>query len=478
MILQRKKNLTLEDQAERLAWLAENLPRLPGSGIIYCLTKSDCRRVAKWLQSKNIKAYEYHSDTDAREDLEQRLIRNEVKALVATVALGMGFDKPDLGFVIHYQRPGSLVSYYQQIGRAGRALTNAYAVLLNGREDDDIQEFFIRSAFPSLGEMQQVLGAIEESDTGLTLTQLLRQLNLSQGRIQKSLKMLEIDGAVYKSGTKYCRTANQWNPDIERTDRITDLRLKELQRMKDFVSTPTCLMEFVARELDDPHAKPCGKCSNCTGNFVSNQVNSELVQEAVDFLRGDVLVINPRKQWISGVGSRGFRIQPEMQNQQGRILCMYGDAGWGRMVAEDKYTHNRFRDEIVIASAELIGSRWKPDPMPTWVTAVPSLRRPQLVSDFAKRVADQLELPFYPILTKKINSPEQKTMQNRTQQLTNVLEAFQVQGTCPNGPVLLIDDMVDSGWTLTLCGVLLREAGSGPVFPFALASTSAGGDSD
>lgn len=472
------QTIVLENQAERLAWLAENLPGLPGSGIIYCLTKSDCRRVATWLQSKEIEAYEYHAKINNREGLEQKLIRNEVKALVATIALGMGFDKPDLGFVVHYQRPGSLVSYYQQIGRAGRALDDAYAILLNGREDDEIQEFFIHSAFPSIDELQQVLHAIQESHSGLTLTELLHQLNLSRGRVQKSLKMLEIDGAVHKSGSKFIRTVNQWNPDIERMERITDLRTTELQRMKDFVTTSSCLMEYVARELDDPHAEPCGKCANCTGDFILDQANPDIVQEAVDFLRGDVLEIQPRKQWASGVGTRGFRISPEMQNQSGRVLCMYGDAGWGRMVAEDKYIHSQFRDELVKASAELIADRWRPDPMPTWVTSVPSLRRPHLVPDFAKKVADHLGLPFHPVITKKLNSPEQKTMQNSTQQLTNVLESFHIRGECPNGPVLLIDDMVDSGWTLTLCGVLLKEAGSGPVFPFALASSSTGGDSD
>lgn len=475
----RLQNIQLNDQAERLAWLVENLPKLPGSGIIYCLTIADCKRVAEWLRTQEIEVLEYHSKltSEEREAREQKLLQNQIKALVATVALGMGFDKPDLGFVIHYQRPGSLVSYYQQIGRAGRAVDNAFAVLLNGREDDEIQDYFIRTAFPGPREMLGVLEAIEQSDQGLTIPAMLSRLNISKGRLEKCLKLLEVEGAVARNGGIYFRTANPWVLDTKRAEKVTELRYQELKIIKEFVITKECLMEFIARELDDPYAGPCGKCANCQSPFFTTSLNQELVSKAVEFLCRDYQIIEPRKQWPpGGIGRWRGRIPDNLRNEEGRSLCIYGDAGWGRQVGIDKYQNNRFGDELVSAAVDLIKNRWQPQPPPSWVTAVPSLRRPELVRDFARRLAEGLGLPFYPVLVKVKDTPEQKNMQNSTQQARNVADAFQVKGSCPGGAVLLVDDLVDSRWTLTVCGALLREAGSGPVHPFVLATAAGGGD--
>jgi len=271
----RIQTIVLRDQAERLAWLAENIPRLPGTGIIYCLTVTDCSRVATWLQSRGLNVYEYHAklDKEDRIDREQRLINNEVKALVATVALGMGFDKPDLGFVVHYQRPGSLVAYYQQIGRAGRNLDNAYAILLSGGEDDEIQNYFIQQAFPDIREMYEVLTLIEETDDGLSISSMLRLVNLSQSRVEKCIKLMEIEGAVFKSGSKYYRSANPWQPDEDRINRVTALRYEELKNIQDFINADKCYMKMVAEELDDPYAQACGKCANCQEPFFPYDVD-------------------------------------------------------------------------------------------------------------------------------------------------------------------------------------------------------------
>ena len=137
------QTIRLSTQEERMAWLAEQLPNLPGSGIIYTLTVRDANRLSDWLKSRGINVEAYTGQTDSRDELEQNLLDNKVKALVATTALGMGFDKPDLAFVIHYQTPGSVVAYYQQVGRAGRALESAYGVLLSGHEETDIIDYFI-----------------------------------------------------------------------------------------------------------------------------------------------------------------------------------------------------------------------------------------------------------------------------------------------------------------------------------------------
>ncbi|MDW7730391.1 MAG: RecQ family ATP-dependent DNA helicase, partial [Bacillota bacterium] len=265
--------IKIADQAERLAWLYENINRMPGSGIIYCLTKNDCNRVAKWLRGKGVNALEYHtylsSNSNEQKQLEEEredmLMNNEIKVLVATVKIGMGFDKPDIGFVIHYQRPGSLVAYYQQIGRAGRKLETAYVILLNGQEDDAIQEYFIESAFPGDEEIQKVLNVIKDSDHGVRKSELHKHLNMRTGRIDNCLKVLEIDRVISKENSTYTRTPIKWTPDVQRCERVTEQRYHELQKMKDFVELTTCYMRLISEELDAPDKDNCNRCSNCEG---------------------------------------------------------------------------------------------------------------------------------------------------------------------------------------------------------------------
>lgn len=475
----RLQAIRLADQAERLAWLAENLPRLPGTGIVYCLTVADCERVATWLQAHGIRAPAYHASltNEERIEREQALLNNRVKALVATVALGMGFDKPDLGFVVHFQRPGSLVAYYQQIGRAGRAADRAYAILLNGREDDEIQDYFIRNASPSTEAMRQIVDALEAAE-GLTQTEIMARVNLAFGKVEQALRLLEIDGAVTKEGARWLRTLNPWTPDEAHARQVMAQRQQEMAHMQAFVASTTCLMEFVGHELDDPYAKPCGRCAVCVGKGFSATVDPESLHAALQFLKRDARSIEPRKQWPSGViPGRGGRIKPEQQNLEGRVLCLYGDAGWGQTVRAGKYRAEHFGDDLVEATADLVRGRWRPDPAPTWVTAVPSLRHPDLVPDFARRLAMALGLPYQEALVKVQERPEQKSMRNSAQQAANIADAFQaVPGKVSRGPVLLVDDVVDSRWTLTICGSLLREASSGPVYPFALADALRAGD--
>jgi len=476
----RLQNLQLADQSERLAWLAENLPKFLGSGIIYCLTVADAQRVAKWLQSRGIRAEAYHAGDDAHLDrpaLEQALLNNEIKALVATVALGMGFDKPDLGFVIHFQRPGSVVAYYQQVGRAGRAVDRAYCILLSGREDDEIQDYFIESAFPSPQTMIEVLNALAQTD-GLSLNEILNRVNVTRSMAEKALKLLEVDGAigieVAQRTIRYFRTPNPWRPDLERAERVTALRRAELAQMQAYVAHTGCLMEFLARALDDPAAAPCGQCANCKGRGFRAGVSPALVAEAVEFLKHDELILEPRKRWPIGLFPElKTVIPPEAQNAPGRALCYYGDAGWGKLVRDGKYVQAHFSDDLVHAAAELIRDRWRPDPPPDWITAIPSRRHPRLVYDWAERLAAGLELPFIPVLVRTGDALEQKAMANSAMQARNVQGTLAVVGGVRPGPVLLVDDIVDSGWTLTLAGWLLRMNGSGAVYPFVLARATA-----
>ena len=467
----RLQAITLRDGAERLAWLAENLPQMPGSGIVYCLTVADTERTADWLGSCGIVARPYHArlTNEERVGLEEDLLGNRLKALVASTALGMGFDKPDLGFVVHYQRPGSVIAYYQQVGRAGRALDTAYGVLLSGREDDEINDYFIRTAFPPEFETKAVLQALEGVQTA-SIPQLEQQLNLRRSRIQHILKLLEVDGAVAREGQRYFRTLNPWQPDAERIARVTALRRAELAHLQAYMTHDGCLMTYLTTALDDPAPAPCGRCAPEMGGVFPIAADAGLTRRAIDFLRRSDRVIEPRRRWPAGaVPTLTGSIDPA--NLPGRALAVYGDAGWGRKVADGKYREHRFDDELVSAAAELVRRRWRPDPAPEWVTAIPSQRHPSLVGDFARRLAAALGVPFHDVLA-AADFPQQKEMQNSVQQLRNVAAALRVTEDFPTGPVLLVDDIVDSRWTLTYAGWLLRHHGSGPVHPIALAAAT------
>jgi ATP-dependent DNA helicase RecQ len=307
--------------------------------------------------------------------------------------------------------------------------------------------------------------------------------------MEKALKLLEVDGAVQREKRAWQRTANPWVPEVERWKQVTQHRREELAEMQRYVTHSGCLMEFLARALDDPAAAPCGRCMNCTHQAQRRSAPRELVVAAVDFLRRDALVLEPRERWPKPVltllqrawprtveagrgGELKTTIPTDLRPEQGRVLCIYGDAGWGPLVARGKYETGVFADELVEAATRLVRERWKPAPAPAWVVGVPSLNRPELVPGFAARLAARLGLPVATVLRKVCPRPPQKEMQNSVQQVRNLLGAFAVDGPVPSGPALLVDDVVDSGWTLTLLAAMLREHGSGPVHPFALARAS------
>lgn len=470
------QTIRIPSQAERMAWLATHLPNIDGSGIIYTLTVRDAVQVAGWLQSMGIQAEAYSGETgERRPALEDALLQNRVKVLVSTTALGMGFDKPDLAFVIHYQTPGSVVAYYQQVGRAGRQLEAAHGVLLSGKEETDINDYFIESAFPSQKEVAEVLNALRAAVAGLSINELMNQVNISRGRIDKALQLLSLESPapIVKQGSKWTLTATDL-PDSfwQRAERLTELRRKEQQEMQDYVALTSGHMEFLICALDgDPvdYRPP-------TIDPVPSTFDPALVKEATAFLRRTNLPLEPRKKWPSGglatLNVKGnTNIAPERNMQQGKILCVWGDAGWGQLVREGKYRNGRFDDQLVEACAAMVRT-WAPQPAPAWVTCIPSRRHEGLVPDFARRLATALRLPFHAALAKTDDRPPQKDMANSNQQARNVDGSLEIQGNIPLGPVLLVDDMVDSKWTLTVAAYLLALHGSGPVYPMALASTA------
>ena len=471
------QTIRLPSQAERLAWLAEQLPQLPGNGIIYTLTKRDATQVAEWLKSRGINVEAYTGETgDSRPELEQALLNNQVKALVATTALGMGYDKPDLAFVIHYQTPGSVVAYYQQVGRAGRALDAAYGILLSGEEEIQITDYFIQSAFPTRQEVQCVLDALAAAPQGLSIPELQSQVNISYGRIQKATDLLALESPapIAKQGSKWQLTSTNLSESFwQRAMRLTDLRRTEQRQMQEYVALSSGHMAFLIKALDgDPSS-----VQSSTLPFLTTKPSQVLIQEAAEFLRRTNYPIEPRVRWPTGgmpqYGLKGV-IKPELQAQPGKALCIWRDAGWGDLVWQGKYHHGHFSDDLVQACISMI-QEWNPQPSPAWVTAIPSLRHPELVPDFAHRLAKALNLPYHDVIIKTGERPEQKTMANSVQQARNVDGALAINPQTlrlPKGAVLLVDDMVDSRWTLTVATWLLQSKGSGPVFPLALAITS------
>jgi ATP-dependent DNA helicase RecQ len=469
------QTIRMPSQAERLAWLAEQVASLPGHGVIYTLTVRDAEQVAAWLRSRGLEVEAYSGEAgERRVELEEALLNNRVKALVATTALGMGFDKPDLAFVIHYQTPGSVIAYYQQVGRAGRVLSAAYGVLLSGAEETDITDYFIESAFPSREEVRQVLVALEGAPDGLSIPSLLGRVNISHGRVEKAVQLLSLESPspIAKQGSKWMLTAAELSEEFwRRTERLTALRRHEQQQMQQYVGSTSHHMEFLIQALDgDPAAFRPPELSS-----LPTTPDAALAREAVAFLRRTNLPLEPRKQWPAGglpqMAVSGKITEP-CQARPGKVLCVWGDAGWGAMVRDGKYRDGRFSDELVRACVNLVPG-WAPQPAPAWVTCIPSRRHPDLVPDFARRLADALGLPFHPVLERTDDRPEQKTMANSSQQARNIDGSLALTGAAlPDGPVLLVDDMVNSRWTITVAAWLLTSRGSGPVYPLALASTA------
>jgi ATP-dependent DNA helicase RecQ len=464
----RLEACTLPEPAARLAWLATWLPKLPGSGIVYCLTKRDTETVSEWLGAQGIAAVGYSGEVaDAeRVEAERRLLANEVKAVVATSALGMGYDKPDLGFVVHYQAPSSAIAYYQQVGRAGRAVDEAHAVLLRGAEDRRIQDFFIETAFPPRALVERVLALLPA-----TLPELQAEVNLGRGRIEALLKVLDVEGAVERDGSSWRATGAEWAYDEARYAEVTALRRAEQQAMLRYGADGRCLMLALLHELDDPAAEPCGRCSACAGAAFDAPVDPALVERARRLLRSRPAVVPVRRQTPKTADRPGKRIPPELQLEEGRAVTRAGDGAWDALIEEGRRA-GRFDDELVRACVEAVG-RWSPQPAPRWVTAVPSRRTGELVPDLARRLAAALGLPFVATLQRVGDGPPQREMSNSAMQVANVRGQFAVTAAPPAQPGLLVDDVRASGWTLATVGAQLRQRGAGPLHPLVLALAGA-----
>jgi len=463
----RLEVLELPRPAERLAWLAANLPSLAGSGIVYTLTKRDAEQVATFLCAHGISAVPYSGEheTEDRIDTEDRLLRNEIKAVVATSALGMGYDKSDLTFVVHYQAPGSVISYYQQIGRAGRGVDHAEIILLRGVEDGRIQDFFIEQAFPDRERVMAVLGELETAgEEGRTTRELMAVVNLGMGRIEAMLKILDVEGAVERAGSRWKLVSGaDWSYDAERYEQVTALRRAEQRAMAGFGSDGRCLMRVLQEQLDDPSPGDCGRCSVCARSRFDTPPDPALIEAAGRHLRSTPIELEVKKMAPDPAGVMR-KIPIDVLVEPGSALARFGDGGWWPAL-ERGLQSGEFSDDVVAALADVVRAGGV-----DWVTAVPSVRLGEVLPHLGDRVAQALSVPYLRLIERVAERPPQREMANAAQQAANVRGAFRVAGSPPTGVGVLLDDRRISGWTLAMVGGQLRRAGAERVVPLALAT--------
>jgi len=472
----------LRTAEQRLAWLAQHLSELPGSGIVYTLTVAAANDLAAHLRDHGHTAVAYtgQTDPDERRRAEADLLANRVKAVVATSALGMGYDKPDLGFVVHVGAPQSPVAYYQQIGRAGRGVRRAEVILLPGPEDRDIWAYFGSLAFPPEPVVRATLGALADAGRPLSLARLETLVDLGRSRLEMMLKVLDVDGAVRRVRGGWQATGEPWAYDRERYTRVAAERGREQQAMLAYLATDGCRMEFLRRELDDPGAARCGRCDNCTGRHRTTEVDDSAAAAARERLHRPGVEILPRQQWPTGMAALGVqasgRIPAGLVAEPGRALGRLTDVGWGtrlRALLADDAPDGPVPDDVVAAVVTVLAG-WGWSVRPAAVVAMPSRRRPLLVDNLARRIAEIGRLPY---LGRLAGVPGPRRL-NSAQWLAALWPAFTVPDEVGGrlaglgGPVLLVDDRIDTRWTVTVAARLLREAGAAGVLPFALAVTS------
>ncbi len=472
--------LPLAAPEQRVAWLLAHLADLPGSGIIYTLTVAGAEDVAATLRDAGheVRAYTGRTDPADREGLEAALRDNRVKALVATSALGMGFDKPDLRFVVHVGAPSSPVAYYQQVGRAGRATLNADVLLMPGPEDKDIWRYFASASMPRQEQADAVLTALTEARRPLSTQALESVVDIRHTRLELLLKVLDVDGAVTRVTGGWTSTGVPWAYDAERYARVAQAREREAQLMVDYERGSGCRMELLQRSLDDDTARPCGRCDNCAGAWFPADVPDAALLTARSRLQRVGVDIEPRKQWPSGMPRLGVPLSGTIKAPEamapGRALARLTDLGWGQRLRELLAADAPASPQLLTACVGVLRD-WAWDQRPTAVVAVPSRSRPQLALSVARGLAEVGRLDFLGSLDLVDGGPTGGSGGNSAFRLAGVWGRFCVPPalrsalTTSSGPVLLVDDLVDSRWTLTVGAALLREADADAVLPFALA---------
>ncbi|WP_061005857.1 RecQ family ATP-dependent DNA helicase [Mycolicibacterium mucogenicum] len=462
--------------AQRAAWLAAHLDSLPGSGIVYTLTVSQAHDIATLLreQGHTVASYTGSTETAEREQLEADLLGNRVKALIATSALGMGFDKPDLGFVVHLGAPSSPIAYYQQVGRAGRATSSAEVILLPGKEDADIWRYFASVAFPSEALVRKVIGELEP-DRALSTAALEPLVDLNRSRLEMVLKVLDVDGAVRRVKGGWISTGQPWSYDEERYRNLDAARQREQQAMLDYQSTTECRMVFLCSQLDDPEldGQGCGRCDNCAGARYTADVDVEAASAVREQLMRPGVEIAPRKQWPTGLGSLGIGLSGRISGgaEPGRVIGRLTDLGWGARLRQLLDEPDGEVPDAVVQAAVAVLKAWNWKERPVAVMGLDSERHPLLIGSLVTRLSELGRLQNLGTLYYR---PQRRpvTAANSAYRVAALVDSWEAPTLDVSGPVLLVDDLVDTGWTMTMATQVLRTAGAPAVLPFAMASVS------
>jgi ATP-dependent DNA helicase RecQ len=473
----------LETQIQRLAWLASHLGDLPGSGIIYTLTVAATNEIANFLRGEGFPVKAYSGQTDEAERLaaEQSLLDNEVKALVATSALGMGYDKPDLGFVIHFGAPSGPVAYYQQVGRAGRGVDRAEVILLPASEDKEIWAYFSSVSFPKEENVTTVLSELAATDGPLSTPALETRVNLSRTRLELLLKVLDADGAVRRVKGGWISTGVPWFYDVERYSKVLETRKTEQDTMLEYIRTDGCRMRFLRERLDDSQAADCGRCDNCTGERRSVTTDDTALEAARLHIYRPGVSLNPRQQWPTGMKQLGVdvagKIAADERPEPGRAIARFTDLGYGRvlrhLVAPD-VADQEVSSDLLDAALRVL-SAWKGEwpERPEFVVSIGSRSRPRLVASFAEAIATAGRRPY--LGTVAHVSASRTDDSNSAFRLRAIVDAFTVptevsEGVAGGRSLLLLDDYWDTGWTVAVVARMLRRAGAGAVYPLVLGS--------
>ncbi|MFF1276414.1 RecQ family ATP-dependent DNA helicase [Streptomyces marokkonensis] len=486
--------LRLPDAAHRMAWLADHLDELPGSGIVYTLTVAAAEEVTAFLRQRGhtVASYTGRTENAERQQAEEDLLANKVKALVATSALGMGFDKPDLGFVVHLGSPSSPISYYQQVGRAGRGVRHAEVLLLPGKEDEAIWEYFASLAFPSEDLVRRTLDVLARAERPLSLPALEPLVELRRSRLETMLKVLDVDGAVKRVKGGWIATGQPWTYDAERYAWVARQRKAEQQAMREYAASTECRMEFLQRQLDDEGAKPCGRCDNCAGARYTAEASATALEAArVDLGRAGVEV-EPRRMWPTGLPAIGMdlkgRIPAGEQAAQGRALGRLSDIGWGnrlRPMFAPQAPDGPVPDDVAKAVVGVLADwakgpgGWAPgaadaQARPVGVVTLASRSRPRLIHSLGARITEVGRLPLLGSVA-YTGEAHPASRSNSAQRLKALDGALTVPADLAaalaqaQGPVLLVDDYTETGWTLAVATRLLRRAGAQGVLPLVLA---------
>lgn len=455
-----------KNMAEKYGWILSNINTIPKTGVIYCLTQHDCEDLELFLKTNGINCLSYHNGNsdEKNNDAIQKLKNNEIKVLIATIKLGMGYDKEDIGFIIHLQMAENVVSYYQQIGRAGRNLKNAYVFLLNDIQDKKIIDYFINTAFPKKSEQEKIYDIISNNN-GTKEFDIVSKCNFKKKRISKALEFLENDNYIFYDKPYYYSTLKKFEYNEEHYNEIRTIRKNEVKKMIEFSNTNKCYNKFLANALDDFSANECGKCSNCIKkDILPIMIDEENVDKAVNFIYNRLHLITPRKL-------KEDRTKLEYVNCEGYCISYYGDYGYGQMVEYDKYNSIEYRSEIKERCKEVIKNEYMLKMDIKYITCVPSNHNKKM-EDLTKTIASELGLTYIDVLEKS-ECPYQKEMENSYYQSLNAKNNYRVKSKIDNiEKIILMDDIVDSKWTLTWCGYYLMANGIEEVYPFTISDSS------